>query len=180
MLSGPLLVTDRLILRPPLAKDFDDFAAMRADADTMRFLGGAVPRSVAWRQFTCQMGAWQMAGQSFFSVLERDSGQWVGQVGPWAPDGWPQPEIAYGLLPQFAGRGYAYEAAEAAINFAVEFLGWTEIAHIIHPDNHTSIALATKLGASDHGPTRLPAPSENLTVHLWMQSADHWKTRAAR
>ncbi len=177
MFSGPFLVTPRLILRPPIAQDFDAFAAMRADAQTMTFLGGAVPRSTAWRQFTSQAGAWQISGHSFFSIIERASGAWVGQTGPWAPEGWPQPEIAYGLHPQFAGRGYAYEAACAAIDFAVDMLKWDKIAHTIDPDNAASIALAKRLGASNHGPTRLPAPYQDSPVDLWMQSADQWKQR---
>lgn len=179
MLSGPLLVTERLILRPPVAQDFDAFAAMHAEPETMSFLGGPVPRSVAWRQFASHAGAWQISGYSFFSVIERSTGEWVGRVGPWGPDGWPAPEIAYGLAQKYAGRGYAYEAAVAAIDFAVEFLGWDQIAHTINPDNHASIALARKLGAQNSGPTSLPAPLENARVDLWTQSAAQWKANAA-
>lgn len=179
MFSGPFLVTSRLILRPPIAQDFDAFAAMRADADTMSFLGGAVPRSVAWRQFTSQVGAWQISGYSLFSIIERSSGAWLGQVGPWGPDGWPQPEIAYSLRTEFAGQGFAYEAAVAAIDFAVDILKWDKIAHTIHPDNAASIALAQRLGATNHGPTQLPAPVQDSRVDLWMQSAQQWKQRQA-
>ena len=177
--SAPLLVTERLILRPPLAADFDAFAAMHADADTMRFLGGPAPRSVAWRQFTAFAGAWQISGYSLFSVIERATGAWVGRVGPWGPEGWPAPEIAYGLAPQYAGRGYAYEAAVAAIDFAIDFLGWDQISHTINPENTASIALAQKLGAQNSGPTFLPAPYEASRVDLWTQSAAQWRENAA-
>lgn len=177
MLSGPLLVTDRLILRPPAAQDFDAFAIMCAEDDTMRFLGGPCERSVAWRSFTSIVGAWQIEGCSMFSVIERSSGAWVGRIGPWKPDGWPAPEIGYGLSRQFAGRGYAYEAAVAACNFAVEFLGWDQLTHTIDPENAPSIALAQKLGARNTGPTRLPAPFEQSRVDLWSQSAANWKQR---
>ena len=46
MLNGPLLVTDRLILRPPSAEDFDDFAAMCTEADAKEHIGGVSERSV--------------------------------------------------------------------------------------------------------------------------------------
>src|SRR3546814_1492195 len=79
MLNGPLLVTDRLILRPPSAEDFDAFAEMCAEEETMRFIGGACPRSAAWRQWCTLAGAWHIRGFSMFSVIERASGEWVGR-----------------------------------------------------------------------------------------------------
>lgn len=179
MLHGPMLITERLILRPPVADDFEAFAAMYAEADTMQHLGGAVPKSVAWRAFASIAGAWQLYGYSMFSVIERQSGEWLGRVGPWNPDGWPAPEIAYGLRSQYAGKGYAREAAVAAIDFAVDFLGWQEISHTIKSENTASVALAQKLGAVNQGPTQLPAPFEKSALDLWSQSAANWKANRA-
>ena len=51
MLNGPLLVTERLILRPPAAEDFDAFAEMCAEEETMTFIGGSCARPQAWRQW---------------------------------------------------------------------------------------------------------------------------------
>ena len=42
------LETERLLLRPPAAEDFDAFAAFCADPQTMQHLGGVQPPSVAW------------------------------------------------------------------------------------------------------------------------------------
>src|SRR3546814_3105503 len=92
MLNGPLLVTERLILRPPAAEDFDAFAEMCAEPETMTYLGGACPRAQAWRHWSTIAGAWHIRGFSMFSVIERDTGEWVGRLGPWQPDGWPGPE----------------------------------------------------------------------------------------
>ena len=94
MLNGPLLVTERLILRPPSAEDFDAFAEMCAEEDTMRFIGGACPRASAWRLWCTLAGAWHIRGYSMFSVIERETGEWVGRLGPWEPGGWPGHEIA--------------------------------------------------------------------------------------
>src|SRR3546814_5069362 len=77
-----------------------------------------------------------------FSVIERASGEWVGRLGPWEPDGWPAPEIGYGVSARFAGKGYAFEGAVAACDFAVEFLKWPELMHSIDPANTRSQALA--------------------------------------
>ena len=177
MLNGPLLVTERLILRPPAEADFDAYAAMCEEEGTNDFIGGIVPRSTAWRQWCTLAGAWHIRGYSMFSVIERGNGTWVGRIGPWYPDGWPGREIGYGVRAQFAGTGYAYEAAVAACDFAVEFLGWDELMHCIAPDNLRSQALAKRLGATNNGPTRLPAPFQDHPVDKWTQSAADWRAR---
>lgn len=175
MLNGPLLVTRRLILRPPGPEDFPAYAAMCAEEETNRFIGGVQDPSPAWRQLCSLAGAWHICGFSMFSVIERSTGTWVGRVGPWQPEGWPGKEIAYGVRAQFAGTGYAFEAAVAACDFAVEFLGWDELMHCIDPANTRSQALAKRLGAVNVGPTRLPAPYQDAPVDKWSQSADAWR-----
>src|SRR3546814_13799683 len=85
-----------------------------AEVETMTYLGGACPRAPAWRLWCTLAGAWHIRGFSMFSVIERATGEWVGRLGPWQPDGWPGPEIAYGVRAKFAGRGYAFEGAVAA------------------------------------------------------------------
>lgn len=177
MFNGPLLVTERLILRPPTREDFDAWADFHADPETMRFLGGVQPRSVAWRGLCAMTGAWQIAGFAMFSLIERGSGRWVGRVGPWRPEGWPGDEVGWGVAREFAGRGYAYEAAVASIDYAVDILGWSDVIHTIDPANAASIALAKRLGAANRGPTRLPEPHSDAPVDAWGQSAGQWRAR---
>ena len=42
-------------------------------------------------------GAWSLCGFSMFSVTLRESGRWIGRIGPWRPEGWPGTEIGWGL-----------------------------------------------------------------------------------
>lgn len=178
-LGGPMLITEHLILRPPARADFDGWADFYADPETMRFLGGAQPRATAWRTLCAMAGAWHIRGFGMFSLIERASGRWVGRAGPWQPEGWPGTEVGWGVLREFAGRGYAREAAIASIDFAFDQLGWTEVIHCINPENTASIRLAERLGAVNQGPTRLPAPFESEPVDRWAQSAAEWKARRA-
>jgi RimJ/RimL family protein N-acetyltransferase len=176
-MSLPVLFTSNLILRPANGEDFEAWAAFHADEETMRYLGGTQVRAVAWRGLCALAGAWTVRGYSMFSVIERDSGRWVGRVGPWRPEGWPRREIAWGVAREYAGRGYAHEAAVAAIDYAVDLLGWPDIAHHIDPANARSIRLAERLGAVNRGPTSLPAPLDQLEVDNWGQSAESWRGR---
>jgi len=175
--SAVALSTPRLLLRVPEAGDFDEWARFCADEATMRYLGGAQDRSTAWRTICAMAGAWTIRGFSMFSVIERASGRWIGRVGPWQPEGWPGREVAWGLLPEFAGRGFAQEAAIAAIDYAVDVLGWFDVMHTIHPDNAASIALARRLGSTLRGPTQLPGPLSGMRVDDWGQSAAAWRAR---
>ena len=47
MFEGPVLKTERLILRVPHVSDFDAFAAMNTDEDNKRFIGWGLDRSRA-------------------------------------------------------------------------------------------------------------------------------------
>jgi len=49
MIDGPVLFTERLMLRVPMAEDLDGFAEFAADEETMRHLGGVKTRSEVWR-----------------------------------------------------------------------------------------------------------------------------------
>ena len=181
MTGGPILFTPRLMLRPLAAEDLEPWVAFHADPDTMRFLGGVQARSVAWRSLCGMAGAWTIRGFSMFAVVERATGAWVGRIGPHQPDGWPGTEVGWGVAPAFAGKSYAYEAAVAAIDYAVDVLGWTHVIHTIDPDNHASIRLAQRLGATNGGPVSLPPPLEAFRVDAWGQSAATWRaTRAGR
>ncbi|TPG40385.1 N-acetyltransferase [Sphingomonas koreensis] len=173
----PVLFTPRLMLRPLNGDDFDAYAAFAGDPDQMRFLGGVMPRELAWRDLTLRAGAWLTRGFSMFSVIERATGAWVGRIGPWQPDGWPGTEVGWGVASGFAGQGYAFEAASAAMDYAVDVLGWTDIVHTIAPDNVRSIRLAERLGSTHRGPTRLPPPLHEVRADLWGQSAAAWRAR---
>jgi RimJ/RimL family protein N-acetyltransferase len=178
-LTGPVLNTERLTLRPIAMEDFPRWAEMMADPEASRFLGGPQPAATVWRGFMTMAGAWSLTGVSMFSVIERDTGLWLGRIGPWRPEGWPGTEVGWGLHPDAQGKGYGAEAATAAIDYAFDVLGWTDVIHCIDPDNTPSQRLAERIGSSNLGPTRLPPPFHELTMERWGQSLDQWRARRA-
>lgn len=173
----PSLLTERLLLRVPEAADFERYAQMMADPDSARHIGGVLERGAAWRRFLQMPGAWLVQGYAMFSVIDRADGRWLGQVGPWQPDGWPGTEVGWALHPDAAGRGIGFEAATAAIDWAFAHLGWNEVIHCIAPDNLRSQRLAQRLGSSLRGPVRLPPPFQDAAVDAWGQSLEEWCRR---
>ena len=175
---GPTLTTERLILRPPRQADFEPWAAVMADEEAARYIGGVQPTAAAWRTMATMTGAWTLRGFSMFSVIERAEGRWIGRVGPWFPHGWPSPEVGWGLVRGAWGRGYAQEAATACLDWVFDALGWPKVIHCIDPANQASIALARRLGSTFRGQAILPPPVD-ATVDIWGQSAADWRTRRA-
>jgi RimJ/RimL family protein N-acetyltransferase len=173
------LETDRLILRVPRIEDFERYAEMFAHEGTSH-IGGPLARGDAWRRFLQMPGAWALQGFAMFSLVERSSGNWIGQAGPWQPDGWPGTEVGYALHPDAWGKGYATEACAASMDWAFDELGWTDVIHTISPANVASQAVAARLGSRNRGPGKLPPPLDSHQVELWGQTREEWRARRAQ
>ena len=175
-MNGPTITTARLILRPPEQADLDGWAAMMADEEAARFIGGVQARAASWRGLASMAGSWSLLGFGMFSVVERASGQWVGRIGPWQPEGWPGTEVGWGLVRDAWGKGYATEGAAAAIDWAFATFGWSEVIHTIEAANTPSSAVAKRLGSQILRQAVLPPPL-NLPVDCWGQSRETWLAR---
>lgn len=170
------LETNRLLLRQWRIEDFDRYADMFSAPET-HHIGGPLPRGDAWRRFLQMPGAWSLQGFAMFAVVEKSSGLFMGQCGPWQPDGWPGTEVGYALHPDAWGRGYATEACAASIDWAFDVLGWTDVIHSIAPANTPSQRVAERLGSRNRGPGRLPPPLDVHAIDLWGQTRDQWRAR---
>ena len=166
----PWLKTERLTLREYRQSDFDDFATFYA-SDRSRFIGGPMPRELAWRALAVHLGHWSLRGFGFWAVEEKATGRFCGHVGLWHPEGWPEPEVGWVLMGPAEGRGIALEAAIAARQHAYQSLHWSTAISMIDPGNTRSIRLAERMGCrheSDFNHARLgrmqvwrhPAPTE--------------------
>ena len=175
--NGPSLETERLLLRPTAAEDLDGWAELMGDPDTARFIGGVQPRAACWRGMMTMAGAWACHGFAMFSVIEKASGRWIGRIGPWQPEGWPGTEVGWGLVKSANGKGYAYEAATATIDWAFDRLGWDDVIHCIAPANTPSARVAERLGSAVRGSAYLPAPFDSEPVDIWGQTREQWRSR---
>src|SRR5438045_3039872 len=74
--------TERLRLRPHRLEDFEELAAIWADPAVVRFIGGKpLNREESWARLLRYAGHWALMGFGFWAVEERDSGEYVGDVG---------------------------------------------------------------------------------------------------
>lgn len=144
-----ILETKRLILREiDIEQDFKPWVEMMSDEETVRFIGGkTMDRAACWRHIATLIGHQQLRGFGFYSVVEKSSGDWIGRVGHWAPEGWPEPEIGWTIHKQYTRNGYAKEAGSACVQYAFETLGWSRVIHVIDAKNTASIKTAEAIGS---------------------------------
>lgn len=174
---APTLETPRLILRGWRGEDLAPYAEMLADPETARFItrwGEPYSEAEVWTEMAWLIGHWQMLGCGMFVVEERSTGAFVGRVGSLAPPTWPGFEIAWGLARPAWGKGYAQEAARAAIDWSFETFPLDRIVSIIHPQNVASQRVAERVGERRTDETFTPFRE---TCDIWELRRDDWLER---
>ncbi len=153
----PLLVTERLRLRAFRMSDLDDYAAMKADPEVLRYLVGAGgqpwDRGRSWRHMAFLLGTWHLGGSGTWAAEHRETGAFLGAIGFVEPDGWPGFELAWTLARRWWGHGYATEGARAALAYAFTTLEKERVMSFIHPKNRASIRVAERIGERLQGRT---------------------------
>ncbi|QOZ30307.1 GNAT family N-acetyltransferase [Bradyrhizobium sp. CCBAU 53421] len=173
--DGPVIETARLILRPWRASDIAENTRMLSDPETARFITPdhqpVTSELKGWRNAAVISGHWALYGFGMFAVEEKSSGRYIGRVGPYCPPEWPGFEVGWGIAKECRGRGYAVEAARAAIDFVFANFTVDRIIHCIDPANVASQAVARRLGAVNEGPGRL----EGDAVDIWVTTRGRWR-----
>jgi ribosomal-protein-alanine N-acetyltransferase len=148
--------TDRLSLRPLVGDDAAALHRIYGDAETMRYIGASGQPSASVEQ-TASSIAWFARHQAFhgfslWAIEERSSRELVGVAGLLYVEGrGPEVEVAYVLRRDRWGRGYATEAARAALDVAFGALGLKRVIALSYPDNAASQRVMTKLGMHPDG-----------------------------
>ena len=143
--SVPCLHTERLILREYRRGDFDAFAAHLDDPVSAAHLGPA-DRHAAWRIFCSQAGLWLLHGAGWWAVEEKETGQVVGTMGAFFREEATVMELGWNTYRAFGGRGYANEAAAAAMHHALEIRREPTVRALIASANESSLRVARRLG----------------------------------
>jgi RimJ/RimL family protein N-acetyltransferase len=145
----PTLETERLRLRAFETSDLDDYAALNADPEVLRYLtSGQEPwdRGRSSRHLAFLLGHWRMWGTGMWAVEDRETGAFLGMVGFAEPEGWPGFELAWILARRYWGHGYATEGAAAALAHAFTVWQKDRVISLIRPDNRASVRVAERIG----------------------------------
>jgi|SRR5689334_5470394 RimJ/RimL family protein N-acetyltransferase len=149
----PVLTTARLTLRGHTQADFDESAAMWADPDVTRYIGGRpFTREEAWARLLRYLGHWALLGFGYWVVRETATNRFVGEVGfvdyqrEIEPSLEHAPEIGWVLSPAVHGQGFATEAVSAIIAWGESRFPGARTVCLIDPGNTPSLRVAEKCG----------------------------------
>jgi RimJ/RimL family protein N-acetyltransferase len=152
-LNIPILSTPRLILRGHKLEDFEKIVEIWSDPVVQRYFHGpALAREDIWTRFLRQFGMWAVMGYGSWAVEEKETGAFIGTVGVFevrrdmTPSMEGTPEAGWTLASRVHGKGYATEAARAALAWTGARLGSPRMFCIIAPENKPSIRVAEKTG----------------------------------
>lgn len=151
--------TARLCMRELQQTDAPFILKLLNDPDCIRFIGDRNVHSIADAEKYLNEGPmlmYQQHGMGLLLVSERETGKPVGMCGLLKRDYLQHPDIGFAFMPLFRGVGYAYESANAVIEFARKNKRVGQISAIVSPDNRLSIALLNKLDLRFSADLELP------------------------
>ena len=163
-----VIETERLSLREMSEADAGFVLEVLNDPGFMRFVGDRGVRTVeeAARYVDERFAeSYRQHGFGLWLVEAKEGGVPVGMCGLLKRRELNVVEVGYAFLPAFRGRGYAYEAAAAAMAYARETLGLPRLYAIVNPDNAVSIRVLEKLGMKFERPVRLTGEEADVDLY---------------
>jgi ribosomal-protein-alanine N-acetyltransferase len=182
-----VIETERLILRPWRASDAEPFAALNADPDVMEFFPARKTRAESDAQMERMAGDLARTGFGLWALEERGGAPFIGFTGTSRP-GFrahftPCIEVGWRLARAFWGRGYATEAASAALDdlFARD-AACAEVVSMTAVGNRRSRAVMERLGMTrdpaddfDHPNVPPESPVHRHVLYRLARAAWIWR-----
>ena len=160
-----MIETARLLLRPWRDSDLPVFAGQNADPVVMRYLGGPLTRAQSDAYAAKAVQHLAETGYGKWAVEAPGVAPFIGAVGlsrvRFEASFTPAVEVAWRLHRDYWGRGYATEAARAAIEDGFNRVGLSEIVALTTLGNLPSQRVMHRLGMTRTIEFDHPALSED-------------------
>ena len=163
------LETPELLLSELTEEDAALMLAVLNDPDFLRNVGDRGVRTTDdARRYIIDgpMAMYRRYGFGMYKVELKD-GTAVGLCGLVKRDGLDDVDIGFAFLPDYRGKGYALEAAQAVLQDARKRVNLTRIVAITLPDNLPSVRLLEKIGLQAERRITLPNDSAELLLMAW-------------
>lgn len=163
-----ILTTERITLRTLHAGDAAFYLELLNEPAFVRNIGDKGVRTLEQARAAILDGPVTMQmrlGHSLYLMERRGDGAPLGLCGLIKRDTLPDVDIGYALAPAHWGRGYAYEAGAAVVEYARSHLRLPRLLAITSPDNTPSNQLLEKLGLRFVQLTRLGESDEDIRLY---------------
>ncbi|MGW0392647.1 GNAT family N-acetyltransferase [Streptomyces sp. NPDC003042] len=163
--------TPRLMLRRWTDDDLVPLSEINADPEVMRFIGDGSVLDLEETADTIERWEeeWDEEGFGLFAVELLASGELIGAVGLSVPEHLPQVmpavEITWRLGRSYWGQGYASEAAQATLEFALQDRGLDRVICVNRVGNEDSENVIRKLGMAEDGTINDPETGALLALY---------------
>ncbi len=137
------LQSDRLLLRPYVPRDAEDFLALNADGEVRRFIGGTITEA---RSQTLFRSFLQKPKGNVWAVVTQEGRHYVGHAFLGVGTGDDPPEVGFILRKDVWGRGYGTEVAVRILRHAFDGLSYAAVLATADEDHPASIRVLEKVG----------------------------------
>ncbi|PIE94586.1 GNAT family N-acetyltransferase [Bacillus fungorum] len=143
-----VICTKRLFMRKPTIEDVDYFYNILKEEAVGKWL--AKSRGMSKEEVNDYIGQlishWEQYDFGVWLLVNRNTGKLLGHCGLRKVNETGEIEIMYLLAPEYWGNGYASEAVEASIQYAIETMNGKRIIARVKVANENSKKLLRKLG----------------------------------
>lgn len=163
-----VIETDRLILRWLSTDDAEFLLELMTDPSWLRFIGNkSVKTSEDARSsiLNTHLDMYRRLGFGLYLTELKTDSVPIGICGLIKRDALEDVDLGFAFLPDFRGKGYAYEAAAAAMGYGKNVLGLNRLAATTSPDNEASIKLLGKLGFQFEEMIELSKDAQKLMLY---------------
>jgi len=146
-----VLQTERLNLRRMSPDDAEFIVELLNDTAFLRFIGDKGVRSIEdARQYilTGPMESYERHGFGLWLVALKGSNTPIGICGFLKRETLSDVDIGFAFLPPYRSQGYAFESADAVMDYGRKVLGLRRVVAITNEDNIGSIRVLEKIGMS--------------------------------
>ena len=163
-----LMETERLRLRPVTVNDTALMLAVWNDPAFIENVADRQIRTIEQAREAIENGAQKLFedyGYGPYCMSLKTDGSMIGICGLFKRENLEDPDIGFGVLPDFCGKGYAGEAAVAVVDYARSELRIDRITAIVSSTNVASIGLIEKLGLTFVRMITMPGDDEAICLY---------------
>lgn len=161
------LETDRLVIRQIRLSDAPFYVQLFNSEGWLKYIGDRNVHTVAEAEAYIQkhyLSSYEQHGYGSFAVILKGQDKMIGACGLYKREQLEHADIGFAYLPEYMGKGYGFEAAQAVMDYAQHELEMETILGFTVDYNLASIALLKKLGLKEAGTFRFEDDDEELLL----------------